>query len=163
MQSLEAAAAQAAASTVAVQDLERVGMQLASVFDPQNGGIGGAPKFPNPTVLEFAARHARRTGDRRLRDLVHLTLERMAKGGIHDHLGGGFARYSTDERWLVPHFEKMLYDNALLASAYLEAYQATRDAEFGRVASETMDYVLGRMTDPEGAFYSTEDADSEGE
>ena len=93
---------------------------------------------------------------------VRHTLDKMARGGIYDHLGGGFARYSTDERWLVPHFEKMLYDNALLASAYLEAYQATGDAEFGRVARETMDYVLGRMTDPEGAFYSTEDADSEG-
>ncbi len=93
---------------------------------------------------------------------VKHTLDKMARGGIYDHLGGGFARYSTDERWLVPHFEKMLYDNALLASAYLEAYQATRDVELGRVACETMDYVLGRMTDPEGAFYSTEDADSEG-
>jgi uncharacterized protein YyaL (SSP411 family) len=86
----------------------------------------------------------------------------MARGGIYDQLGGGFARYSTDERWLVPHFEKMLYDNALLTTAYLEAYQATHDPEFGRVARETMDYVLGRMTSPEGPFYSTEDADSEG-
>jgi uncharacterized protein YyaL (SSP411 family) len=86
----------------------------------------------------------------------------MARGGIYDHLGGGFARYSTDDRWLVPHFEKMLYDNALLTSVYLEAYQATHDLDLGRVARETMDYVLGRMTDPEGAFFSTEDADSEG-
>ena len=94
--------------------------------------------------------------------MVRHTLDKMARGGIYDHLGGGFARYSTDDRWLVPHFEKMLYDNALLASAYLEAYQATRDAEYARVARETMDYVLGRMTSPEGGFYSTEDADSEG-
>jgi uncharacterized protein YyaL (SSP411 family) len=86
----------------------------------------------------------------------------MARGGIYDHLGGGFARYSTDERWLVPHFEKMLYDNALLATTYLEVYQLTRDPEYARVARETLDYVLGRMTDPEGGFYSTEDADSEG-
>ena len=98
---------------------------------------------------------------RRLHVVRH-TLDKMARGGIYDHLGGGFARYSTDDRWLVPHFEKMLYDNALLTSAYLEAYQATHDADFARVARETMDYVLGRMTDPEGPFYSTEDADSEG-
>jgi uncharacterized protein YyaL (SSP411 family) len=95
--------------------------------------------------------------------MVRHTLEKMARGGIYDHLGGGFARYSTDERWLVPHFEKMLYDNALLAGVYLEAYQATRDDEFARVARETMDYILARMTGPEGEIYSTEDADSEGE
>jgi uncharacterized protein YyaL (SSP411 family) len=93
---------------------------------------------------------------------VRHTLDKMARGGIYDHLGGGFARYSTDERWLVPHFEKMLYDNALLASTYLEAYQVTRDPDFGRIARETMDYVLGRMTGAEGGFSSTEDADSEG-
>ena len=86
----------------------------------------------------------------------------MARGGIYDHLGGGFARYSTDERWLVPHFEKMLYDNALLTSVYLEATRRLRDAELARVARETIDYVLGRMTGSEGAFFSTEDADSEG-
>jgi uncharacterized protein YyaL (SSP411 family) len=87
----------------------------------------------------------------------------MARGGIYDHLGGGFARYSTDDRWLAPHFEKMLYDNALLSAAYLEAYQITRDPEFARVARETMDYILNRMTSPEGPFHATEDADSEGE
>ena len=112
--------------------------------------------------VKVLLRHHARTGDEYALHAVRHTLDKMARGGIYDHLGGGFARYSTDERWLVPHFEKMLYDNALLASAYLEAYQATREAEFGRVARETMDYVLGRMTDPEGAFYSTEDADSEG-
>src|ERR1700731_1136886 len=95
--------------------------------------------------------------------MVRQTLDKIARGGIYDHLGGGFARYSTDPRWLVRHFEKMLYDNALLASAYLEAYQATGDAEYARVARETLDYVLGRMTGPEGGLYSTEDADSEGE
>ena len=107
-------------------------------------------------------RHHARTGDAQALQVVRHTLDKMARGGIYDHLGGGFARYSTDDRWLVPHFEKMLYDNALLASVYLEAYQVTRDAEFGRVARETMDYVLGRMTGAEGGFYSTEDADSEG-
>ncbi len=95
--------------------------------------------------------------------IVRQTLDKMAGGGIYDHLGGGFARYSTDARWLVPHFEKMLYDNALLASTYLEAYQTTGDAEYARVARETLDYILSRMTSPEGGFHATEDADSEGE
>ncbi len=163
LQSLEAAAAQAAASPVAVQDLERVGTQLASVFDPQNGGIGGAPKFPNPTVLEFAARHARRTGDRRLRELVHLTLERMAKGGIHDHLGGGFARYSTDERWLVPHFEKMLYDNAQLIDLYALMAIETGSSLARSAAEGIVSWLTREMLTPEGAFASSLDADSEGE
>ena len=131
-------------------------------FDPLHGGFGHAPKFPHPMDLKVLLRHHARTGDDQALHVVRHTLDKMARGGIYDHLGGGFARYSTDDRWLVPHFEKMLYDNALLASAYLEAYQLTHDADFGRVARETMDYVLGRMTDPEGAFYSTEDADSEG-
>ena len=94
---------------------------------------------------------------------VKFTLDKMARGGIYDHLGGGFARYSTDDRWLVPHFEKMLYDNALLAAVYIEALQLTGAARFGQVAGETLDYVLRRMTAEEGGFYSTEDADSEGE
>ena len=95
--------------------------------------------------------------------MARFTLDKMARGGIYDHLGGGFARYSTDERWLVPHFEKMLYDNALLASVYLEALQLTGEARYGQVARETLDYVLRRMTAEEGGFFSTEDADSEGE
>ena len=107
-------------------------------------------------------RHHLRTGDDQALHAVRHTLSKMARGGIYDHLGGGFARYSTDERWLVPHFEKMLYDNALLSSTYLEAYQATSEPSFRQVARETMDYVLGRMTAPHGAFHSTEDADSEG-
>ncbi len=132
-------------------------------FDPKDGGFGRAPKFPHPMDLKVLLRHHARTGDDYALHAVRHTLDKMARGGIYDHLGGGFARYSTDERWLVPHFEKMLYDNALLASAYLEAYQATREPDFARVARETLDYVLGRMTAPEGPFYSTEDADSEGE
>ncbi len=112
--------------------------------------------------LRVLLRQHARTGDASSLHAVRLTLDKMARGGIYDHLGGGFARYSTDDRWLVPHFEKMLYDNALLSTTYLEAYQATRDPEYARVARETMDYILGRMTSPEGGFYATEDADSEG-
>ncbi len=162
LQSLEAAD-RAVSPAVTVQELESIGTQLASVFDPRNGGIGGAPKFPNPTMLEFAARHARRTGDRKLRELVHLTLERMAEGGIHDHLGGGFARYSTDERWLVPHFEKMLYDNAQLIDLYALMAVET-GSSLARSAAEGIVFWLTReMLTPEGAFASSVDADSEGE
>jgi len=142
--------------------LDNAARTLMRGFDPLHGGFGQAPKFPHPMDLKVLLRHHARTNDIQALHVVRHTLDKMARGGIYDHLGGGFARYSTDDRWLVPHFEKMLYDNALLASAYLEAYQLTRDPDFGRVARETMDYVLGRMTDPEGAFYSTEDADSEG-
>jgi uncharacterized protein YyaL (SSP411 family) len=150
------------AGTLETGLLDRAARVVLGNFDPVHGGFGRAPKFPHPMDLRMLLRHSARTGDDHALHAVRHTLEKMARGGIYDHLGGGFARYSTDDRWLVPHFEKMLYDNALLASAYLEAYQATHDAELGRVARETLDYVLGRMTDPQGAFYSTEDADSEG-
>ncbi len=142
--------------------LDRSARALTLSFDPLHGGFGHAPKFPHPMDLRVLLRHHAQTGDSHSLHVVRHTLDKMARGGIYDHLGGGFARYSTDDRWLVPHFEKMLYDNALLASTYLEAYQATRDADFARVARETMDYVLARMTDALGGFYSTEDADSEG-
>jgi uncharacterized protein YyaL (SSP411 family) len=141
---------------------ERASRAILRNFEPVHGGFGRAPKFPHPMDLRVLLRHHVRSGDSHALHAVRHTLQKMCRGGIYDHLGGGFARYSTDDRWLVPHFEKMLYDNALLASAYLEAYQLTRDAEFGRVAGETMDYVLARMTDPVGAFHATEDADSEG-
>ena len=113
--------------------------------------------------LKMLLRQYARTGDTEALHVARFTLDKMARGGIYDHLGGGFARYSTDERWLVPHFEKMLYDNALLASVYLEALQLTGEAHYGQVARETLDYVLRRMTAEEGGFFSTEDADSEGE
>jgi hypothetical protein len=131
-------------------------------FDSQYGGFGGAPKFPHPMDLRVCLRHGKRTGSTSAREMVCTTLDHMARGGIYDQLGGGFHRYSTDARWLVPHFEKMLYDNALLAQTYLEAYQAFGEADFARVARETLDYVLREMTAPEGGFYSTQDADSEG-
>jgi uncharacterized protein YyaL (SSP411 family) len=142
--------------------LDHAGPALLRNFDAIHGGFGRAPKFPHPMDLRVLLRHHLRTGDGQALHVVRHTLQKMARGGIYDHLGGGFARYSTDERWLVPHFEKMLYDNALLSSTYLEALQATGDPSFRHVARETMNYVLGRMTGSHGAFHSTEDADSEG-
>jgi len=142
--------------------LDDAARTLGRMYEPIHGGFGSAPKFPHPMDLRVLLRHHARTGDAHALHMATTTLDKMAQGGIHDHLGGGFARYSTDDRWLVPHFEKMLYDNALLSSVYLEAFQATRDPEYARVARETMDYILGRMTSPEGPFYATEDADSEG-
>jgi uncharacterized protein YyaL (SSP411 family) len=142
--------------------IDRAVSQLHRAFDSSNGGFGTAPKFPHPMDLQLLARVAQRTGQQGPLDMVRLTLDRMAGGGIYDHLGGGFSRYSVDARWLVPHFEKMLYDNALLAEAYLDAYLATGDKNYARVLRETLNYVIRDMTDPAGGFYSTEDADSEG-
>ncbi len=142
--------------------LDGAARALGRAYEPVYGGFGSAPKFPHPMDLRLLLRQHARTGDAHALHMVVHTLEKMAGGGIYDHLGGGFARYSTDERWLAPHFEKMLYDNALLSTTYLEAYQLTANPEFSRVARETMDYILARMTSPEGPFYSTEDADSEG-
>src|SRR5438270_3576533 len=135
---------------------------LARSYDARHGGFGGAPKFPSSMNLEFLLRTFKRTGDRGALEMVAHTCRRMAEGGMYDQLGGGFHRYSTDARWLVPHFEKMLYDNALLARLYLHAYQATGDESFRRVVEETLDYVAREMTDESGAFYSTQDAESEG-
>ncbi|HEY4232153.1 MAG TPA: thioredoxin domain-containing protein [Lacipirellulaceae bacterium] len=137
--------------------------QLRRSFDQTFGGFGQAPKFPHPMDLQLLLVTYQRTKQLGVLDIVRLTLDRMAAGGIYDQLGGGFARYSTDARWLVPHFEKMLYDNALLTRAYLDAYLVTGDANYARVVRETLDYVLREMTDSAGGFYSTEDADSEGE
>lgn len=145
-----------------VRLLDNAVRALARSFDPTHGGFGSAPKFPHPMDLRVLLRQHARTGDAHALHMVTQTLDKMARGGIYDHLGGAFARYSTDERWLAPHFEKMLYDNALLSTVYLEAFQVTRNPDYARVARETMDYILARMTSPEGAFYSTEDADSEG-
>ncbi len=136
--------------------------QLASRFDEERGGFGSAPKFPTPHVLTFLLRYWLRTGDPRALEMVEATLQAMRRGGVYDHVGFGFHRYSTDREWLVPHFEKMLYDQALLIIAYVETYQATGNPLYGAVAREIAAYVLRDMTSPEGAFYSAEDADSEG-
>lgn len=136
--------------------------ELLAASDGEHGGFGGAPKFPHPMDLRVLMRSWKRFRDDHLLQVVTLALDKMAAGGIYDHLGGGFHRYSTDHRWLVPHFEKMLYDNALLATCYLEAYQAVGNEDYARIVGETLDYVLREMTQPEGGFYSTQDADSEG-
>jgi uncharacterized protein YyaL (SSP411 family) len=133
-----------------------------SQFDPARGGFGPAPKFPTPHNLVFLVRRHRRTGEPEALRMVETTLDAMRRGGLYDHIGFGFHRYSTDPNWLLPHFEKMLYDQAGLALAYLEAYQATRKSAYGQTAREVFVYVLRDLTSPEGAFYSAEDADSEG-
>ena len=135
---------------------------MARNYDATHGGFGGAPKFPAAMNLEFALRTYHRTGRSEALEMVTHTCHKMAEGGMYDQLGGGFHRYSTDARWLVPHFEKMLYDNALLSRLYLHTYQATGDQFFRRIAEETLDYVIREMTDQTGGFYSTQDADSEG-
>jgi hypothetical protein len=143
--------------------LGRAYEDLLRRFDNEEGGFGTAPKFPVPHNLRFLVRYAERSGEERALTMVRKTLDAMRRGGIWDHVGFGFHRYSTDRRWLVPHFEKMLYDQALLALAYLEAYQITGDSAYAETARGIFTYVLRDMTSGEGAFYSAEDADSEGE
>jgi uncharacterized protein YyaL (SSP411 family) len=151
-----------ATDSPSVELLDAATQAIARNFDPRNGGFGGAPKFPAPMNLDFLLRTYHRTGDEALLSMVLFTCRKMADGGIYDQLGGGFHRYATDARWLVPHFEKMLYDNAQLARLYLHVFQVTGDEYFQRVAEETLDYVVREMTDADGGFYSTQDADSEG-
>ena len=137
--------------------------KVAQSYDPDNGGLGQAPKFPNAGVYELFLRHHHQSKSERYQEMVTHTLTKMARGGIYDHLGGGFHRYSVDAKWLVPHFEKMLYDNAQLLRIYCHAYKATREPLFKSVVEETATYLLREMLHCEGGFYSTQDADSEGE
>ena len=136
--------------------------ELSHRFDSKEGGFSPAPKFPPSGALSLLLRHHYASEDPEALSMAELTLDKMAAGGMYDHIGGGFHRYSTDERWLVPHFEKMLYDNALLARTYLDAYQVTSKEDYARVARETLDYVLHEMQSSEGGYYSSQDADSEG-
>ena len=145
-----------------VDDLRNAGLKLKRMYDPRHGGFGGAPKFPQPSHPQFLLRYSKRFGDEEATRMVLHTCERMAAGGIHDQLGGGFARYSVDAEWLVPHFEKMLYDNAQLVQLYLDAFLISGNTSHADVARDVLNYVLRDMTHPKGGFYSAEDADSEG-
>ena len=137
--------------TISDKVLSKAFQVLESQFDPIYGGFGQAPKFPNSMALSFLLRHWKSTGSKKALEMVEKTLEKMADGGIYDQLGGGFHRYSVDERWLIPHFEKMLYDNALLSRTYFEAYQATKRERYRRVGEQILDYVLREMKSPGGA------------
>ena len=134
--------------------------ELSAEFDGLYGGFGGAPKFPMPHNLMFLMRYAETTGEQRAQEMAEKTLEAMYRGGIFDHIGGGFCRYSTDEKWLAPHFEKMLYDNALLVMAYTEAYRITGRDLYKSVVQRTLAYIVRELTGPEGEFYWRQDADS---
>jgi uncharacterized protein YyaL (SSP411 family) len=158
LSSLKAPGAEVSAETV-----ERAAGAMANHYDRVNGGIGQAPKFPNTFIFSLFLRVYRRTKQPVYAEMVRHTLSKMAKGGIHDQIGGGFHRYSVDAAWLAPHFEKMLYDNALLASLYLDAARALEEEQFTQVARGIFEYVRREMTSPEGGFYSSQDADSEGE
>ncbi len=148
---------------LAADALDVIVQTIGSGFDWVNGGWGSAPKFPQPMAIEFLLRYHARLGDEYSRRIFDRALTKMAQGGLYDQLGGGFHRYATDAIWLVPHFEKMLYDNSQLARVYLHAWQLTRTDLYRRIATETLDYVAREMTHPAGGFYSTQDADSEGE
>jgi uncharacterized protein YyaL (SSP411 family) len=152
-----------ATGSLSPEMLDAAFVSFTRTFDAVNGGFGGAPKFPAAMSLEFLLRDHHRTGDDKALAMVTYSLEKMARGGIYDQLGGGFHRYAVDAVWLVPHFEKMLYDNAQLIRVYLHTYQVTGDEFFKRIAVECLEYVCREMLDPSGGFYSTQDADSEGE
>ena len=143
--------------------LDEAAVNLLQVADTNYGGFGQAPKFPNAANLSFMFRYSKLSGIAKFQEFALMTLKKMAKGGIFDQIGGGFHRYSTDARWLVPHFEKMLYDNALLTPVYAEAYQITKDPFYLGIVTKTLDYVMREMTSISGLFYSAQDADTNGE
>ena len=160
-----ASALQSTVLNVSVPSLDRTLLdtcyhQLEKIYDSEFGGFGGAPKFPRPSVFSALLRYYAETGNRAAVGMTALTLQKMSDGGIYDHIGGGFHRYSVDREWRVPHFEKMLYDQALLAGSYLDVFQITRNPAFASVAGEVLDYVMRDMMHPGGGFYSAEDADS---
>ncbi len=148
-------------STLNAKIFDKAFQAFDSSYDDQLGGFGQAPKFPRSHALSFLLRYSKRTGSTRALEMACETLDAMKDGGIYDQLGGGFHRYSTDNFWRIPHFEKMLYDQALLVKTYLEVFEVTGEPEYARIARETLDYVLREMTDPQGGFYSAEDADSQ--
>ena len=152
----------AAGAPVGAEILETAARSFRARFDPRDGGFGGAPKFPPAMALEFLIRYFLRTGERSAREMVETTLTKMAAGGMYDQVGGGFHRYSVDAQWLVPHFEKMLYDNAMLAHVYTLAFRSFGNPENARIARETLDYLLAEMAPAEGGFFAAQDADSEG-
>src|SRR5690606_36162580 len=149
-------------STIDAGLVDRAAEVLESQFDPRTGGFGGAPKFPPSMVLEFLLRHHERTGGEQVPAAVTVTCERMARGGLYDQLAGGFARYSVDAEWVVPHFEKMLYDNALLLRVYSHLWRAAGDPLARRIATETATFLLRDLATPEGGFASSLDADTDG-
>jgi uncharacterized protein YyaL (SSP411 family) len=163
VQWLERSVAGRPGSALDASTLDQAGKELAARFDAVEGGFGNSPKFPIPHQIRLLLRNWVRTKDAKALSMAERSLQAMAAGGIHDHLGGGFHRYATDRKWLVPHFEKMLYDQALIALAYIEAFEATRKPEYKAVAEDIFAYVLRDLLSPDGAFYSAEDADSEGE
>lgn len=149
-------------SELSAASLDKAALTLAQNYDWQNGGWGQAPKFPQPMLIEFLLQRVSR-GDRMALEICQHALDAMAKGGMYDVIGGGFARYSTDNRWLVPHFEKMLYDNAQLARVYLFGYLLTGNEHYRQVCEQTLDFTLRELTHPDGGFFSSLDADLEGE
>jgi uncharacterized protein YyaL (SSP411 family) len=152
----------AADTVLTIELLEKASSGIAEQFDPDHGGFGPAPKFPSSMTIDYLLRYHNRTGEEHSLEMANLSLEKMAFGGLYDHVGGGFHRYSTDAYWLVPHFEKMLYDNALLGRVYLDAFRSTGRPLYRKVVEETIDFVARDLQAPNGGFYSTLDADSEG-
>ena len=163
MERLASQARPAGKVTIGARELDQLAKQIGGAFDHANGGLRGAPKFPNSALYELVWRAGLRGSDKRFFELIEHTLERICEGGIYDHLGGGFSRYSVDERWLVPHFEKMLYDNAQLLELLALAFGRTGNPLFRQRATETVGWLKREMTTPEGAFSASLDADSEGE